>query len=262
MNAQALAVIPARIGSSRLPRKPLHRLAGKPLVQRVWERVSSFELFGQVVIATDSDEVAAAAAAFGAPVCMTSAEHPSGTDRVAEAARRPEFSEFRFIVNVQGDEPFISRAAVAAPLALLEQGSELSTSSTPVTDPGQVGDPAVVKVVRNEHGDAMLFSRAAIPHIRDAAGAAAALDEGGHLRHIGVYGYTREALERWVALPEGRLESLERLEQLRPLEAGMRMRVAVVADDGGSFGIDTPADIQRAEARLATTPSPTAAFAR
>jgi 3-deoxy-manno-octulosonate cytidylyltransferase (CMP-KDO synthetase) len=261
VNAQALAVIPARIGSARLPRKPLYPLAGRPLVQWVWERVSAFELFGGIVVATDNNEVATVAAGFGASVCMTSAEHPSGTDRVAEAARRPEFSAFRFILNVQGDEPFISREAVAAPLALLGQGSELSTSCTPITDPAQLGDPAVVKVVRNHRGDAMLFSRAPVPHVRDAAGAAAALESGGHLRHIGVYGYTREALERWVSLPEGRLEHLERLEQLRPLEAGMQMCVALLAGDGGSFGIDTPADAERAEARLARTPSPTAAFA-
>ena len=246
----ALGVIPARLGSQRLPRKPLHRLAGKPLLQWVWERVRSFDLFAELVVATDAREVADAARAFGACVCMTSAAHPSGTDRVAEVARRPEFRQFELIVNIQGDEPFVSSAALRAPLDLLRSGKQLSTACVPIADAAELRDPSVVKVVRAADGSALYFSRAVVPFARDDHFEPLLAGSDAYLRHVGVYGYRRRALQRWVDLPEGRLEKIERLEQLRPLEAGMTISVALLPAEASGFGIDTPADAVRAEALL------------
>ncbi len=240
---RALAVIPARLGATRLPRKPLRLLAGLPLIVRVWQRVSEIGVVDRVVIATDSDEVANAARANGAQVVMTRVSHPSGTDRVAEVASRPEFSGFDLIVNVQGDEPFVSAQAIAG-AANMVSGSRFSLGTVAVIAPRDIlNDPHVVKVVAGDDGRAMYFSRAPIPflqHERDAE------TQRAHVwQHVGVYAYTNDALRRWVALPVNPLEQIERLEQLRPLAAGMAMGVALI-DEPVRPGIDTEQDLERA----------------
>jgi 3-deoxy-manno-octulosonate cytidylyltransferase (CMP-KDO synthetase) len=242
---RTLAVIPARLGASRLPRKPLRLLAGLPLVVRVWQRVQAMSVAERCVIATDSDEVAETARTHGAEVVLTSDRHPSGTDRVAEVAARPEFQAYSAIVNVQGDEPFVAPEAVSGAVALVaSRGFQLGTVAARA-GPAILDDPNVVKVVAADDGRAMYFSRAAVPYLRDVADAA--LRSGRIWQHIGIYAYAREALQRWVALPPHPLELIERLEQLRPLAAGLAMGVSLV-DEAPRVGIDTDADLVRANA--------------
>ncbi len=254
MKPRALGVIPARIGSSRLPRKPLYSLAGRPLIEWVWRRAAEAGLFEQLVIATDSEEVVRAAQGFGAEAVLTSDAHSSGTDRVAEVALRPGYRHLSLIVNVQGDEPFVEREHLLSALQLVAEGRarrwEVGTVATPLSSLEEWRDPAVVKVVRDRDGGAMLFSRAPIPFFRDGEPGERDLRSGASLRHLGIYAYRREALLRWVTLPEGELEQIERLEQLRPLAAGMRIGVAAVRAAPESIGVDTPAQAERAEFRL------------
>lgn len=254
-DVRTLAIIPARLGATRLPRKPLRLLGGRPLIVRVWERVQSLGLFSACVVATDSDEVARAARDAGAAVEMTDSAHPSGTDRVAEVAARAAFRGFDAIVNVQGDEPFVNAAAVEGALQQVVSGAfPLGTAAAPL-DPARLDDPNVVKVVAADDGRAMYFSRAAIPFLRDPADVD--LQRRFVRQHVGVYAYTPEALQRWVHLPPHRLEQIERLEQLRPLAAGLAMGVATVAGPLAG-GIDTEDDLRRADAawpRLPTDPT-------
>ena len=251
-NARVLGVIPARLGSERLPRKPLHRLAGRPLIEWVWRRISSLQVFDHLVIATDSVEIEEAARSFGAVVEMTAATHASGTERVAEVAGRAEYADFGVIVNVQGDEPFLEEDQLRQAVGLVQNGWPIGTIATPVRTLEAWRSNSVVKVVRRTDGAALYFSRAAIPHERAGEPSAQALNSEQYLRHIGVYAYTPAALQRWVALPEHPLERLERLEQLRPLAAGIEIGVAVVAST--PEGIDTPEDAARAERRLKSEP--------
>jgi 3-deoxy-manno-octulosonate cytidylyltransferase (CMP-KDO synthetase) len=208
----------------------------------------------RVVIATDHDDVADAARAVGAEVAMTRADHPSGTDRVAEVANQPAFAGYDVIVNVQGDEPFVNADAIRGAAACVESGRfPLGTAacSAPV---GILADPSIVKVVTDDAGRAMYFSRAAIPFLRDAADAntRAPLVK----QHLGVYAYARAALQQWVALPPHPLETAERLEQLRPLAAGLAMGVATVTPVTVG-GIDTEEDLRLANARWTVTATST-----
>ncbi len=248
-----LAVIPARLGATRLPRKPLRLLAGVPVIIRVLERVTALGIADRVVVATDSDEIAQRVRDAGGEAVLTRRDHPSGTDRVAEVAARPEFRGFRAIVNVQGDEPFVSADAVRGALAEVTDGDfPLGTAAVRATRE-VLASPDAVKVVAADDGAAMYFSRAPIPFLRDAADDGAL--DGRVLHHVGVYAYTPDALARWVALPAHALERIERLEQLRPLAAGVRMGVAVV-DGPLRGGIDTEADLDRANREWTTfTPS-------
>ena len=217
-----------------------------PLVEWVWRRARDTGLFDRLVVATDSAEVADAAAAFGALVEMTDTAHPSGTDRVAEVAAREPNQGFGVIVNVQGDEPFIGRAQIEpAVRAVRDEGWATATVAAQLRTIAEWRDPAVVKVVRDDAGGAMLFSRAAIPHPRDGTPSDEQIACGPYLRHVGLYVYQRDALFRWVALPEAELERIERLEQLRALAAGLPMAVRVVKPAPG--GVDTPEDAERAE---------------
>lgn len=243
-----LAVIPARLGATRLPRKPLRLLGGMPLVVRVWERVVALEVADRVVVATDSDEVARAARDAGAEVVLTRADHPSGTDRVAEVAACAGFEGASAILNVQGDEPFVSAAAVRGALAMVRQhGFPLGTVAAR-TDASALGRPDIVKVVTADDGRALYFSRADIPFQRDAANGDG--PQPPILQHIGVYAYAPAALARWVSLPEHALERCERLEQLRPLAAGLAIGVAVI-DERPARGIDTEHDLEQANAHWA-----------
>jgi 3-deoxy-manno-octulosonate cytidylyltransferase (CMP-KDO synthetase) len=247
-DARVLGVIPARLGSERLPRKPLHLLAGRPLIEWVWRRVAEVSALDAVVVATDSEEVAEVCRRFGAGVELTSAAHESGTERVAEIATRPRYRGYDVLVNVQGDEPFVSVEQIEAAVGLVLGGWEVGTVASVVESVAEWQDPGVVKVIVGEGGRALYFSRAPVPYRRDGAPSAVELGGGGYLRHIGIYAYAPGALERWVALPPTALERIERLEQLRPLVAGLGIGVAVVAGTAG--GVDTMADAERAAARL------------
>jgi 3-deoxy-manno-octulosonate cytidylyltransferase (CMP-KDO synthetase) len=196
------------------------------------------------VVATDDDEVAQAARDAGAQCVMTSSSHQSGTERVAEVARQPKFASYSAFVNVQGDEPFIGRGAVEGAARMVSSGEfPLGTAASRAS--WEIADnPNIVKVVCGDDSRAMYFSRAAIPFPRDGAGSAAIQP----LQHIGVYAYSRDGLEKWVGLPPHDLEQTERLEQLRPLAAGIPIGVAI-ADEAPAAGIDTEDDLSRANAR-------------
>lgn len=239
---RTLAVIPARLGATRLPRKPLRLLAGLPLVVRVWQRVVELGATHACVVATDSDQVLDVLKQHGAHAVLTRDDHPSGTDRVAEVAARPEFASFDVLVNVQGDEPFLSRSALCGALERIEQGFGLATAAARAGS-DILADPNVVKVVTADDGSALYFSRAPIPYLREQRDAT--LRDDRTLQHVGLYAYQRQALQRWVALPTHPLELIERLEQLRPLAAGMRMGVAIM-DEPPRRGIDTEADLDAA----------------
>lgn len=239
-------VIPARLGAQRLPRKPLRTLGGEPLVVQVWRRVARMGVGDRVVVATDDASVAAAVRAAGGDVAMTSRDCASGTERVAAVARLAEFAGYDAFVNVQGDEPFVSEQFVRAAAEQVEGGRfPLGTVAARASD-DIFARPMVVKVVVGVDGRAMYFSRAPIPYLRDAADADARVPLT--LQHVGVYAYTRDALERWLALPPHPLEDIERLEQLRPLAHGIPFGVAVV-DERAEYGIDTEEDLQLANAR-------------
>jgi 3-deoxy-manno-octulosonate cytidylyltransferase (CMP-KDO synthetase) len=240
---RTLAVIPARLGATRLPRKPLRLLAGLPLVVRVWQRVQQLGIAERCVIATESQEVARAARDAGAEVELTDASHPSGTDRVAEVAARPAYRAFDAILNVQGDEPFVPAAAVRGAANVVTAGRFALGTAAARAPSDVLNVPHVVKVVADDAGRAMYFSRAPIPFLRDDSDRPAL--QGRVWQHVGVYAYTREALARWVALPPHPLEQIERLEQLRPLAAGMAMGVAMIAEPPGA-GVDTEEDLARA----------------
>ena len=237
-----LGVIPARLGSSRLPRKPLLPLAGEPLILVVTRRVADLRVCDRLVVATDAREIASVVQDAGLEAVMTSPDHASGTERVAEVIAKPEFSQFDHVLNVQGDEPFVSPAAVRGALACLERGDPLGTAAGSL-DPALAGDPSRVKVVVDAQGRALYFSRAPIPFDREGSG------EVVYHQHVGVYAYTRKALERWVELPPVPEERWERLEQLRPLLHGIPIGVTLF-DGPAAPGIDTPADLVWAEAEI------------
>jgi len=238
-----LAVIPARYASVRLPGKPLIPIAGKPMIQRVWERASQARRVTRVIIATDDERIARAAAEFGADARMTRADHRSGTDRVAEVASQLPADVY---VNVQGDEPLIEPSAIDAAVdALLEDNSaQVATIAAPISKPAEIMDPNVVKTVLDFDGYALYFSRAPVPWVRDSG----ARVHARHLKHFGLYVFRRQALLEFPTLPQGKLERLEQLEQLRWLENGWKIRVAEVTYD--SVTVDVPEDVARVEALL------------
>lgn len=244
-----LGVIPARYASSRFPGKVLASIAGKTMLQHVWERASQARYLTDVVIATDDQRVRAAAEGFRARVMTTRSDHASGTDRVAEAASA---SNAALIVNIQADEPMIDPAAIdAAVLGLLDQEDALMTTlKKRIESPGEITDPNVVKVVTDRAGDALYFSRSPIPHRRDPH----LCDGAGqlvHFKHIGLYAYRREFLLAYSDLPVGPLERAERLEQLRALENGFKIRV--IETEYESLGVDTPEDWERVSALFEKT---------
>ena len=240
-----LAVIPARLGATRLPRKPLRLLGGEPLVVRVSQRVTALQVADHVIVATDHQDIHEACTARGIPVVYTRADHPSGTDRVAEVAAHPDFERFDIVLNVQGDEPFVSGEALAGAVAIVARRvAPIGTAAIQVPADWQ-SRPDVVKVVCTDEGRALYFSRAPIPFLRDPVDAPrlAPLVR----QHVGVYAYTRHALQQWVAWAPHPLEVIERLEQLRPLAHGLAIGVAHAPSTEG--GIDTEDDLQRANAR-------------
>jgi len=234
-----LGVIPARFASSRFPGKALTTIAGKPMIQHVFERASmSRYLTGGLVIATDDERIACAARAFGAPVTMTRTDHPSGTDRAAEVASA---GNAEIIVNIQGDEPLIDPTDIdAAVLSLLgDPEVAMATLMKRIDDPAEIDNPNVVKVVTDLNGRAIYFSRLPIPYVRDSTGSRSLI----RFKHIGLYVYRRDLLLSYSDLPVGPLEKAERLEQLRAIENGHAIRVVETEYD--SLGVDTPADLER-----------------
>jgi 3-deoxy-manno-octulosonate cytidylyltransferase (CMP-KDO synthetase) len=233
---KVLGVIPARYQSSRLPGKPLMLIGGKPMIQRVYENARTALCLDELIVATDDQRIYDAVVAFGGKVEMTAVNHPTGTDRLAEVARR---HEEEIIINIQGDEIMIQGTvidAVTRPL-LEDPALVMTTAKTRLTDPDQLQEPSVVKVVTDGQGYALYFSRYPIPFPRHP-------EQAEYWQHIGLYGYQRDFLLQYSQLPQSRLELAESLEQLRALTNGYRIKVAEVKFQ--AVGVDTPEDLERA----------------
>ena len=249
---RVVAVIPARYASSRFPGKALADLAGKPMVQHVVERAAEAKTVDRVLVATDDERIAAAVRAFGTEAVLTAPGHPSGTDRIAEAVREIPCD---LVVNVQGDEPLLPPAMVdeAVDPFFADPALEMGTVCRAIEDPRDLRDPNVVKVVRDLQGYALYFSRSPVPHTREGQRGSEAARP---CKHIGLYVYRRAFLFRFTAWKPTPLEEAERLEQLRALEHGVRIRVVETRYD--SVGVDTPDDLARVQLllkRRAWTPS-------
>jgi 3-deoxy-manno-octulosonate cytidylyltransferase (CMP-KDO synthetase) len=245
----AVAIIPARYASTRFPGKPLARQTGKYLIQHVYERVSTARRVRRCIVATDDERIAAAVRGFAGEVAMTRPDHPSGTDRIAEVVRALPGGPEDIILNVQGDEPEIEPMHLDRLVErLAHEGADcpIATLACPFPPDADPHDPSAVKVVTNSAGRALYFSRSLIPYPRDGG---AARVPRGCLLHLGVYAYRRQFLLELAAWTPGVLEQIEKLEQLRVLERGVRLAVEVVAQ--GSVGIDTPEDYARFVARHA-----------
>jgi 3-deoxy-manno-octulosonate cytidylyltransferase (CMP-KDO synthetase) len=235
-----LAVVPVRYGATRFPGKPLAELAGRPIVQWVYEAAAGCDAFDDVIVATDSVEIAARVRQFGGAVEMTREDHPSGTDRVAEVAER--HSEADVVANVQGDQPFATPAILTSLVGpyLAGERPPMTTLACPLEEPASWDDPNVVKVVRDVDGYALYFSRSSIPF--------GATDEGSYVRplhHLGLYAFARETVLRYPELPSTPLERQERLEQLRALEHGIRIKVCET--ERPVLEVNTPEDLEQAE---------------
>jgi 3-deoxy-manno-octulosonate cytidylyltransferase (CMP-KDO synthetase) len=244
-----LVVIPARLGSTRLPRKPLADIGGKPMVIRVAERAQQ-SLAQSVVVATDSTEIQAACDEHRIECLLTSADHPTGTDRIAEVAQLLKLPPDALVVNVQGDEPLIPPELINQVAQTLADHSAcaISTIAVPIEDDAEITNPNVVKVVLNRSGEAMYFSRAAIPFVRDS-------DTAGkitHLRHLGIYAYRADFLQAYTRLDPAPPEQAEALEQLRALWNGFRIAVHT-ATEAPPAGVDTPEDLERVRKVLANS---------
>jgi 3-deoxy-manno-octulosonate cytidylyltransferase (CMP-KDO synthetase) len=235
--SKVVAIIPARWASTRFPGKPLHDIAGKPLIQHVWERCIEAESFDQVIVATDDMRIAEAVFNFGAQVSMTSAHHPSGTDRIAEVARK--LKKISVIFNIQGDEPMIHPVLLKRLVKkmLASDKIEIITAAVPISEE-EAQSEHNVKVVIDSLGDALYFSRSRIPFPRGSSRAPT-------YKHLGIYGYRRRALLAFVQTPPSPLEKSEQLEQLRALENGMKIHV--ILSETSSIGVDTPEDAKEAE---------------
>ena len=248
-----VAIVPARLASTRLPRKPLADLAGEPMVVRVARRAAASGA-SLVVVATDSEEVLAACESFGVAAVRTRADHPTGTDRLAEAADTLQLSDEAIVVNLQGDEPLLPPQVVTRVAGLLAQRPDcaMATAAHPLADAAEFFDPNVVKVVTDAGGRALLFSRAPIPWARDAFAAARdRLPEGlPAWRHVGLYAYRAGFLRRFPGLPRAPIEEQENLEQLRALWHGFGVAVLPLAEPLPP-GVDTPEDLQKVRALLA-----------
>lgn len=242
----AVGIIPARYGATRLPGKALLPVCGRPLIQLVYEAARRAKSLGAVLVATDDDRIAEAVSRFGGKAVITSASHRSGSDRIAEVAAGIECD---IVVNIQGDEPLIRGETIDAAVRTLggEPGLGAVTLAVPISGAEAADDPNVVKVVRDIAGNALYFSRALIPHTRNG------VQEGErYLKHIGLYAYRKEFLMRFAQWPRMELEEREKLEQLRILEHGERLRVIEIPYD--SIGVDTPEDLERLRNILECTP--------
>jgi 3-deoxy-manno-octulosonate cytidylyltransferase (CMP-KDO synthetase) len=240
-----VAVIPARWASTRFPGKPLALLGGKPMVQHVWERCRQSAAFSRIIVATEDARILDAVQGFGGEGVMTSPACATGTDRVAEVARA--LPDAAVLVNVQGDEPLVSPGALAELAELFDEGGDGAVQMATLVRPlreEERGNPNVVKAVLAQNGDALYFSRADLPHLREGGTPAA------RFAHLGLYGYRRDTLLRLAGLPPTPLEESEKLEQLRALEHGLKIRCRITAFESAG-GVDSPGDLLRAEALLA-----------
>lgn len=237
-----IGIIPARWASTRFPGKPLALIAGKPLLQRVWEQCCRAKKLDRLIIATDDIRIAEAAFDFGAEVAMTRSDHPSGTDRLAEVAKN--LPDADAVLNIQGDEPLIDPALIDRLARALagKDAPDMVTAANLLTDPAALDNPNVVKVVLAKNGDALYFSRSRIPYQRDASTSSRVY------RHQGIYGYQRKFLLRFVRWPQSPLETSEQLEQLRALENGARIRVLLTGHE--AQGVDSPEDVAAVERAL------------
>jgi 3-deoxy-manno-octulosonate cytidylyltransferase (CMP-KDO synthetase) len=240
-----IVIIPARLASTRLPNKPLADLGGKPMVVRVAERAARSGA-ARIIVATDHQDIAAACTAHGVEVCMTRADHPSGTDRIAEVARHLNLPQDAVIVNLQGDEPLIDPALLAATAALIGPRVPMATCAHPLHEAADAFNPNVVKVVLDKESRALYFSRATIPWHRDGFNLSRAELPAGYapLRHIGLYAYSNAFLQAYPELSVSPLESIEALEQLRVLWHGYPIAVHQT-DAAPAPGVDTPEDLER-----------------
>jgi len=245
-------IIPARLASTRLPNKPLADLGGKPMVVRVAERARESGA-QRIIVATDHADIAAACAAHGVEAVMTRADHPSGTDRIAEVARTLNLPDDEVVVNLQGDEPLIDPALLAACAARISRDVPMATCAHPLHDAADVFNPNVVKVVLDKAGRALYFSRASIPWARDAFAASRDALPAGYvpLRHIGLYAYSNAFLQAYPGLEVSPLEQIEALEQLRVLWHGVPIAVHVT-DSAPPAGVDTPEDLARVQLHYAS----------
>ncbi len=237
-----LGVIPARYASTRFPAKPLADIAGKTMIQRVYEQVSKSESLSTVVVATDHPEILDHVEAFGGKVCMTGEHHASGTDRCFEALTKQE-SQFDYVINIQGDEPFIQPQQIDLLVSMLDGRTEIATLVKRITDNDTLFNPNVVKVVLNQLNEALYFSRSTIPHLRNVT-QERWLDSYAFYKHIGMYAYRSDILKEISSLSVGVLEKAESLEQLRWLENGYRIRASETNTEAS--GIDTPEDLEKA----------------
>lgn len=244
------AIVPARYASTRFPGKPLAPILGKPMIQWVVERLRDCTVLDRVAVASDDERILALVRSLGVEAVPTRADHPSGTDRLAEAAQKLGLGAADWVVNVQGDEPEADAAMVDALVhtAWADPDAPMATLAFETADPNEYADPNVVKVVTDRKGRALYFSRAPIPCRRDAA-----REPLRFLKHLGLYAYRADFLQTFAALPPTPLEITERLEQLRALEYGYAIRVGTSPKDSG--GIDTPEDLARLEERWRTKPS-------
>jgi 3-deoxy-manno-octulosonate cytidylyltransferase (CMP-KDO synthetase) len=245
-----VVVIPARMASTRLPNKPLADLGGKPMVVRTAER-ARLSGAATVIVATDHADIAAACQAYGIEAQMTRADHPSGTDRIAEVAAARGLAADAVVVNVQGDEPLIEPSLIAATAALIRPGVSMATAAHPIDHASEVFNPNCVKVVLNREGQALYFSRAAIPWHRDGFAQSQQSLPGGYqpLRHIGLYAYQNAFLQQYSSLAPSPIEQIEALEQLRVLWHGLPIAVHVTAAIPAA-GVDTPEDLARVQAHF------------
>jgi 3-deoxy-manno-octulosonate cytidylyltransferase (CMP-KDO synthetase) len=250
--SKTVGIIPARWGSTRFPGKALHPIAGKPLLRRVWERCRRAKKLDQLIIATDDFRIAEAAFGWGAEVAMTSPNHASGTDRIAEVAKK--MKGFAHVINIQGDEPLIDPKLIDRLVLELQRDKKLEmiTAAHPFEDERDAASPHQVKVVMNANSDALYFSRALIPAFASRSGGLQTADRKpgfgkrpSLFRHQGIYGYRRGLLLRFVRWKVSPLEQAESLEQLRALENGVRIRVVMTGS--GSPGVDTPEDARMIE---------------
>jgi 3-deoxy-manno-octulosonate cytidylyltransferase (CMP-KDO synthetase) len=243
-----LGIIPARYASTRFPAKPLADLGGKSMIQRVYEQVKKSKLITDVVVATDHSEVFNHVQNFGGNVCMTKESHVSGTDRCYETLSLQQ-KEYTYVINIQGDEPFIQPEQIDLLAKLLDGSTEIATLVKKIEDPEQLFNPNVVKAVISQDKTALYFSRSPIPHIRNTP-EKDWLSRNAFYKHIGMYAYRRDILKQLTALPISTLEKAESLEQLRWLENGFKISAAKTETE--TIGIDTPEDLQKALAYLKT----------
>ncbi len=237
-----LGIIPARYASTRFPAKPLADIGGKSMIQWVYTQAIESSKISKVVVATDDQRIFDHVTSFGANVCMTSTDHVSGTDRCFEALTK-QSDKYDYVINIQGDEPFIAPKQIDLLGSLLDGKTELATLAKKIDDPEMLSNPNVVKLVKDLHNDALYFSRSMIPYPRNAG-------SHNYFKHIGTYAYRADILEKITQLPQSSLERAESLEQLRWLENGYKIKVAETELE--TIGVDTPDDLEKAIAFLKT----------